>query len=488
MINWPYRNMTYEDAVTTIRRIYKILYPRRFHSYNSSLPEPFSDFVGIRGENAKIPEEYDTLNGMIGNVMNKYLPIAGDDEYTTSDVVESIPEGQMKIILDLHGIAIINSLLEIAELGLRYISTIQKQIDEITNGATGSTPTAVGNRFALSYLDLFNNINSKFTATYGIETFERIKTMLNFLSSATSTGVVVKNINHNQVGQEEVISDAFDKDYLNYFMLFLEAENTLHDKVLRYYKDSVYTQRDTMLSEYKANKGKVGSKQTDVAKKLKKFPRYIDVSGCRSSCVGLCISSCSSACYGCTDKCSGQCTAKCADCSAGCMQQCENTCQGSCRDGCSGCKTGCVSGCYTGCSSECGGECKNMCHTDCEGSCYGETLGFASSCAECGTMCKGTCGNSCEDTTSAINPAPDPKPITQEITPKPVDPPIITPQEVTPTTPNKPTQGDPGGHPTGGWVTDGDGVGHFEVTTGTTTYASQTTTNIGMTGTGWHEK
>ena len=33
----PYRNMSYEDAANAMSRIYKLLYPRKFHSYNPSL-------------------------------------------------------------------------------------------------------------------------------------------------------------------------------------------------------------------------------------------------------------------------------------------------------------------------------------------------------------------------------------------------------------------------------------------------------------------
>ena len=116
MSEGPYRNMSYEDAVNAMSRIYKLLYPRKFHSYNPSLDEPFADYVGTRKEKDPIPEEYTKFYGKIGNVMEKYTPILGDISYGVDETADTIPANASKVILDLHGMAILNSLLEVAEL------------------------------------------------------------------------------------------------------------------------------------------------------------------------------------------------------------------------------------------------------------------------------------------------------------------------------------------------------------------------------------
>ena len=127
----PYRNMSYEDAANAMSRIYKLLYPRKFHSYNPSLDEPFADYVGTRKEKDPIPEEYTKFYGKIGNVMEKYTPILGDISYGVDETADIIPANASKVILDLHGMAILNSLLEVAELGARYINSVTTQISEI---------------------------------------------------------------------------------------------------------------------------------------------------------------------------------------------------------------------------------------------------------------------------------------------------------------------------------------------------------------------
>ena len=444
MSEGPYRNMSFEDAANAMTRIYKLLYPRKFHSYNVSLDEPFADYVGTRLERDPIPEDITKFNGNIGKVIEQYTPILGDISYSTDDTAEEIPAGKSKVILDLHGMAILNSLLEVAELGAKYINAVMRQISDIKNGSSGITITAIGNAFAEKYLDLFNTIDSKFTTKNGPETLDRVKTMITRLSSSTRSGVVAKNVNvvtsikDYQVGQEEVISDAFDKDFLEYFMMYLEAENELHAKVKADYDTSVTTQRDTTIESYTKKKGMI-TKSNDT-QKYKKFPKYVDVSGCRASCVGLCVASCANTCFGCTDRCSGQCTAKCADCTNSCMTNCITSCQGTCNNECIGCSKECTGGCIGNCTNSCGGDCTNGCGS-CEGSCFGTAEGFVKECMECGVSCKGTCGDSCESTTSSIDPGPNPLPEIEEIVaPDSEDPPIYTPPVNQPsTTPPGPT-------------------------------------------------
>ena len=463
MSEGPYRNMSYEDAANAMSRIYKLLYPRKFHSYNPSLDEPFADYVGTRKEKDPIPEEYTKFYGKIGNVMEKYTPILGDISYGVDETADIIPANASKVILDLHGMAILNSLLEVAELGARYIGSVTTQISKIKDNLKGVTVTTVGNAFANKYLALFDAIDTEYISKYGSETLTRVKNMITKLSSATRSGVIAKNVEDYQVGQEEVISDAFDKDFLEYFIMYLDAENNLHDKVKADYDIAVDAQRKKEITDYVNNKGKVIQVSALNKGVLRKFPKYVDISGCRSSCVGLCVASCANTCFGCSDRCSGQCTATCADCTNGCMNACVGTCQGTCKVECIGCSTDCDGGCIDACSNACGGTCTKGCHTDCAGSCFGTAEGFVSECGECGSTCKGTCGNSCKDTTSSITPGPDPKPPTTEIEPEPPDPPIHT--EPDPPPPTDPSgyqpQGGPGNHPSSGWVPNEDGTGYW---------------------------
>ena len=423
MSEGPYRNMSYDDAANAMRRIYEILYARRFHSYNPSLSEPFADYVGTRSESASIPSEFTKLYGAIGNVVEKYSPILGDISYSEGDTADETPAGKSKVILDLHGMAILNSLLEVAELGAKYINLVSSQLYNISTTISGSTPLAEGNKIASPFKSILTSVDTTFSSKYGFETLARVKNMITKLSSGSRSGVMAKNVNvvksidDYQVGQEEVISDAFDKDFIEYFIMYLEAENDFHDSVKDAYDANTNDVRTSEMEYYESRKS-----ASDPAKTKKKFARYIDVSGCRSSCVGLCIGSCANTCFGCSDKCSGQCTAMCADCSKGCMTNCMSTCQGTCNNECIGCSNTCSAGCITGCESDCGDTCTYDCHSACAGSCYGTAEGYSNKCGDCGTSCKGACGNSCENTTSSITPGPIATPMNIEIDPIVTDP------------------------------------------------------------------
>lgn len=477
MSEGPYRNMSYEDAVKAMRRIYELLYPRKFHSYNPSLDEPFANFVGSRGERDATPAEFTTLYGKIGDVLERFTPILGDISYAEGETPDTIPPNKSKVILDYHGMAILNSLLEVAELGAKYINLVNKQIFYIQNNLKGQTPLANGNAIAISYVAVINNVNTEFASMYGDETLSRVKSMINKLSSGTRSGVLAKNVNvitsisEYQVGQEDVISDAFDKDFLEYFMMYLEAENKFHDSVKTKYDLNTAEIRDSerdIYRRYRANTiGNIA--QNNNTGGQRKFARYVDVSGCRASCVGLCVGSCSNTCFGCSDQCAGQCTQTCADCNAACMQNCGTTCQGSCLVECIGCSIECGGGCISTCKSDCGGTCVDGCHTDCAGSCYGTSEGFVSVCSDCGSACKGTCGNSCESEAAMTPPAPDPVPPVIEIEEEAIIPepptgliPLPGPQDH-----EKPQyQGGPSSHPDSGWVSTGGSTGYWIYTDG----------------------
>lgn len=449
MSEGPYRNMTYEDAANAMQKIYEVLYPRKFHSYNTGLSEPFASFVGTRSENSIDPDTYETLYGQIGEIVNKYAPILGDESYSESDIATPTPANKSKVILDLHGMAILNSLLQVAELGARYIRLINTQINSIKNGTSGITPQAKGNAIANKYISMVTSVDSSFETLYGADTLKRVKNMIDKLSSVNRSNVVAKNVNvvtsisDYQVGQEDVISDAFDKDFIEYFIMYLDAENKLHDKTQTEYTTTNNAIRMNAKTLYSAYKGKQ-NKNIISTLSTYKFMRYVDVSGCRESCVGLCIGSCANTCFGCTDKCSGQCTVTCGDCSKGCMTNCSNTCQGACTDNCSGCVGNCLGGCKNECRDTCATTCTGICYEACVGSCFGTAEGFATQCGDCGSTCKGTCGNSCETESNGIPKAPDPKPpiieITEDITP---DPPVNPDNPDTP----KPVNPGPGGPP-----------------------------------------
>lgn len=419
MSEGPYRNMSYEDAANAMQRIYEALYPRKFHSYNTALEEPFADYVGTRSENDPDLTEYKELYGKIGKVVNKYAPILGDESYSLSDTVTPIPANKSKVILDLHGMAILNSLLQIAELGARYLKVITSQISEITNNLRGATPEVIGNNIANGYITLLTSVDSDYKTKYGEETFNRVKSLVDKLSSSSRTGVVAKNVNvvksvsDDQIGQEDVISDAFDKDFIEYFIMYINAENEMHNKTKAEYDSTLTTLRSNVILEYKATTMTQSPLTTKIANA--KIMRFVDVSGCRESCVGLCIGSCSNTCFGCTDKCSGQCTNTCGDCTKGCRADCVDTCQGGCTNACTGCTGDCMAGCKNACKDSCATECVAICYEACVGSCLGTAEGFTDKCAECGSACKGTCGNSCETESNGTPVGPDPKPPVIEI-------------------------------------------------------------------------
>lgn len=342
-------------------------------------------------------------------------------------------------ILDIHGISILNSILKVNAISerftLKFFSNALKYEDEEESEYKTLIESADAEFIEFS--------NSK--GYVGEDELVRVKKLL----SDFSTGPVrIRPVKITENGSEENITEAFDYHLLVYLTKCLEIENIIYkSKYEKYRQARVYVQFDDQL------------------RKRFHTAYFNDVSSCRSSCVGLCAASCDTTCYGCGGGCAGQCTEECADCSKSCVSTCSTDCVGGCK-GCNGCSNSC-DGCTNSCSADCGSNCTNGCG-DCAGSCFGTTTGAVITCG-CGGQCTTDCSTDCTGNSGA------PTKISVDDPPVVIEPDTIpSPEDIQPhPSPNIPS------HPTGGWVTDGDGTGHWEVHVGGETYRTDTMSTIG---------
>lgn len=367
--------MSAEDAVELLTKLRDILSERTYFQYNSSLINPFSKQLSY-----------------INTILTKYKP--------TDDV--------SKNILDLHGISILNSILEINDISRnfsdKFTSNISKCDDEYTNELQNLDN---------SFITLMNSKGYN-----GDDELTRVKIMLaDFATGETR----IKSIRLQSNLYRDNITEAFDYHLLIYLIMCLETENAIYKKMRQ-----------------KTTDGYVD--------------KFHDISSCRSSCVGLCAASCDETCYGCGSSCSGECSSACGECANSCTVTCNHNCNNGCSHDCNGCDSTCT-GCVASCLNTCGDSCKDECGK-CDASCYGSTSGAVVTCG-CGSTCMSNCSTTCDGASnkpSIINPDPDP-PIITEPDPTP-DPSVPTPSSSS-SNPN---------YPHSGWVPTTDGKGYYEYT------------------------
>lgn len=354
----------------------------------------------------------------------------------------------MKVILDIHGQALINSLLIIGDLAIKYINRLTSSIKNITEPSRATT-NAMKNGQAITqsaYADIENVLSQTkdaFKTKYGEDAFAKTEKLINLFSGEGNDKIRVKKIeNAVDVGYTQVISDAFDVYLLEYLIMLLETENEIHIKsaiknqeyntkvayiafykywnhnginIDNRFKNLRFTDNhwadSTVYNGYIFKTDETGELITvdgqhvidDTVKYKEGFANMYDASGCRESCVGLCSNSCASTCFGCSEACFGACSAQCSDCDNACMSLCRDSCMGDCKAQCQGCQGQCFAACRGTCSGACADECKNLCGSACTGSCFGADTGKSASfkCG-CGSNCTGLCGNSCEG--SAMSP------------------------------------------------------------------------------------
>ena len=424
------RNMNADDAVELLLKLRSILDVRKFFGYNKNLVN-------------KLKESFDVIQ----SVYDKYRPIAGD-----VNTVQTLGSRTMQNILDIHGISILNTLLEINAISTRFT-------DKYFNKAM-----TFQNSEDLKYAEMVNNTDQNFVlfinskGENGTDELSRIKTLL---SNFTSGSIRIRPVSYTIDGSEENITEAFDYHLLVYLVMCMETEN------------SIFIDKRKRVSENKAAFIAAGNDE-----KMFHTSYFGDISSCRSSCVGLCAASCDETCYGCGGTCAGQCTSSCGDCSKSCTFTCASNCTNGCS-GCSGCSNGC-DGCSITCTSNCGGNCSNFCG-NCDGSCYGSTTGATTTCG-CGSECATSCKAGCSATSTSPTPVttdPEP-PIVIEPDPIPQPDSLFDSQYV------PSNYGDPGNHPSGGWVPNSDGSGgHWTYNDGNgNTYNTGEMSNINNGGDG----
>ena len=386
--------MSADDAVDLLTRLRNVLSERTYFKYNTSLINPFTAQLNY-----------------IDNVLLKYKPTADDQTN----------------ILDMHGISILNSILEINSISNRFVSKFKYNANNCEN----------------KYSDEISGIDERFVSMMndkgydGNEELNRVKQMFTDFDTGETR---VRPVRLQSNLYRDNITSAFDYHLLVYLVLCLETENDIYKKM-----------RQESTNEYTES--------------------FKDVSSCRSSCVGLCYASCDESCYGCGASCSGECTAACGECAKSCTMTCNNNCSNGCSHDCNGCEATCT-GCIANCSGGCGETCKDSCGK-CDASCYGTTNGAVVTCG-CGSACTTMCSTTCVgENTKPGSTSPDP------------DPPIVTTPDPTPR-PNPSTgfsNSPSSNHPNGGYVSDGNGSGHWEYYgTDGNVYRSDTNSNINNSG------
>lgn len=368
------RNMSAEDAVELLTKLRDILSERTHFQYNSSLINPFSKQLSY-----------------INTILSKYKP--------TDDL--------SKNILDLHGISILNSILEVNDISRNFSNKFTNNI------------TKCDSEFITELQELDNSFVTLMN-TKGYDGDDELARVQRMLADFSTGETRIKSIRIQSNLYKDNITEAFDYHLLIYLIMCLETENDIYKKM-----------RQKTLNGF--------------------VTEFHDVSSCRSSCVGLCAASCDETCYGCGSSCSGECSSACGECASSCTVVCNHNCNNGCSTGCDGCSSTCT-GCFATCSNDCGDSCKDSCGK-CDASCYGSTSGAVITCG-CGSTCMSNCSTTCEGTANQPTPInPDP------------DPPTIVEPDPTPT-PDIPSGGyqNQPNHPNGGWVSTGTGTGYYQYT------------------------
>lgn len=427
------RPMSADQANSLLSNIEKELKRRHEWDYNSKI-KPKHKFN-------------DNLN-TINLVNTRYKP----SKSTIDPENNVMPIGNPKVILDIHGMAIINSLLKVNSISTK-LGKADKDTITLTKRLIGgdirpplsinygrvwtdafNTPAA--NNLIQNLDDLFRvisgdiNDDTLLNRVYSLFSDSEMKSkdVMNhiFITLRTfANDTPIHDVEDQEIGKyaEKNISLAFDYYVLTFLCTYLKIENDLYETLC----NSINNYRDDTLGDPTRSTTHFMSNNSP-----------LEPSSCRVVCTGLCTGSCFNTCNGCGGKCTRYCSGSCdTNCLGRCDVACKSDCNLSCNTSCNGCKESCDGACSSDCTSSCGSnDCNSGCGTGCQGDCYASEAGTIHDCG-CGSDCSGDCGFNCTGSSNSI-----PLPVEP-------DPPIITPEpDPDPDKPEEPSTTPPGGQGT----------------------------------------
>lgn len=450
--------MTYNQANDLLTELATQLARRKYYSYNSSIIQQ-NQFKGQLDIIAEVGEKYKPKPSIMTPEPNV------------------VPVGNPRIILDAHGIAIINSILGVNSLSTKMLNDAQTSMkmqliyasadttkklpaDKITHQEDYQKDATVQARLKTYQNYLVMEDMPDFGGDDQTAIHNHIKTSL-----ANFQNKIKDVLDQNKLGIKYAdynISVSFDYYVLKFLCGLIKAENDLFDALVN-------------VTQSKA--------KNDIHYMANYAP--LDASTCRSVCTGLCSGSCSGTCNGCGGQCTKYCSAACeTNCANNCSNQCKSSCDLSCNKECNGCSGQCTGGCIADCTAACGtSTCTSQCGAQCTGGCYGLATGQSFECG-CGGKCTTTCGSRCSNGVGSGATAETP-PVTD-----------TSPNDTTTNTPGPSPdntfvnygRGDTGhfnggssrtSHPSSGYHSNGDGTGYWVYTdAGGNDYRSETTTDI----------
>lgn len=366
------------------------------------------------------------------NAFYKCIEDSGVYEWTEVDPVDT---SDANIIKAIDGVAIINSLLRINEIGddMTEIAntSYNKILKAFINGSSYKNHTKEYILNGKTLTDVFPNestdadIAAAKTKYINVITINTSTDDFNFESDDAAKRLkqksyietilhdisdIIKYVNAftdaylrpYDEGTHQNVTTAFDYYVLDYIVQMIEAENALFVTLLTKYARTIIEDPTAKVD-------------IDVSIQHKQFNHAPFVgSMCNGACVGLCFGSCVTTCNGCggcTSYCSSYCGASCfGDCgNATCVDNCAGTCKGECTGDCQGactkdCGDDCSSSCITSCAHECKGSCTGGCSISCSDKC-------STGCNDgCFTSCTSSCGHSCSGGAAAKSPSKSPQP------------------------------------------------------------------------------
>ena len=390
--------------------------------------------------NSKIKPKHkfnDNLN-TINTVNTRYKP-----SKSTIDPENNVaPIGNPKVILDIHGMAIINSLLKVNSISTK-LGKADKETITLTKRLIGGDikpplsinygrvwshafNTPATNNLIQSLDDLFKiisgdiNDDTVLNRVYSLFSDSEMKSkdVMNHIYITLRTfanDTPIHDVEDQEIGKyaEKNISLAFDYYVLTFLCMYLKIENDLYETLcnaINNYRDDTIGDPTRSTTHFMSNNSP------------------LEPSSCRVVCAGLCTGSCFNTCNGCGGQCTRYCGGSCdTNCLGRCDVDCKSDCNLSCNTTCNGCKETCDGACSSDCTSSCGSsDCNSGCGTGCQGSCYMTNGGTDRTCG-CGSQCSGDCGFDCgggsnsvplpvEPDTPVITPDPDPDPDKPETT------------------------------------------------------------------------